>query len=269
MLIAVRRTDCPSFFVNDIDTPSLDNFPYQPLGQARYMYPATRSDSLANFVNYLNSLVPVPLFTTTTATTIINSTSLLPGAPNISTAAIIAAAGAVFPTEATLTSGATTAGVVFTAVTGGTAGNSITITSLAASGSSPLSVSVSGTAITIQLSTGDTANEVIAAVNAYPAAAALVVATPLTTGAGTFVAAASTPLAGGSAAPGASLTTAQALYIQRNFLGFYLVETGQVLMSLYRGSLSRYASGSYSYLGVSGAAVYALTDAGNVQYVIA
>lgn len=266
MLIAVRSSLCPSFFVNDIVTPSQQDFPYNPIGQSRYLFPPTRSDNLGNLVGYLNSLVPTAAFTTASATTLINSTTFLPGAADISVATIKTAGGTTFPVEAFVTLGVPVNSILFTAVTGGTAGNFITVQALAPSGSLPLSVSVSGTAIVIQTATGNTAVEAAAAVNAFPAASALVTAVGNT---GTFVIAiAATNLAGGLAT-GATLTTVQATFVQQHYLGFYLVETGEVLMSLYRGSLSRYNSNSYTYLGVTGAAIQALTDAGNVLYTIA
>lgn len=110
-------------------------------------------------------------------------------------------------TRATLTVGATTSGVVYTADEAGTGGNAISVAHVVPAGANvPLSVAVSGNAITVTLATGATAGtatstaaQVAAAVNAHLGAKVLVDASVLTApGGGVAVAAASAPLAGGT-----------------------------------------------------------------------
>ena len=99
---------------------------------------------------------------------------------------------------------ASNAGIRYTAKVPGTGGNAITITYVNPSTDGTLSVGVSGTAITVNLgyATGaitSTASQVLAAVNAYPAAAALVSAEFVTGGNGEDLVTAlgTTHLAGG------------------------------------------------------------------------
>ncbi len=97
------------------------------------------------------------------------------------------------------------AGILFTAVTPGAAGNSITVELLAPGGTAALAVDVTDTAISVTLHDVDgtlvsTAAQVIAAVNNDGAASALVTATnaPGSTGAGIPDAAAESPLDNGA-----------------------------------------------------------------------
>ncbi len=109
-------------------------------------------------------------------------------------------AGAV---KATKTHGTTTAELVFTAKTAGTGGNSITVAIVNPGGTAALSVSVTGSAITINagVSSGSiisTANDVIAKIYQTAAAAALVDVTTGSTGLGVVAALAAANLTGGS-----------------------------------------------------------------------
>lgn len=100
--------------------------------------------------------------------------------------------------------------ILFTAVTPGTAGNSVTVTLAVSGNETPLGVTVVGSAITVAVKTGgdgapvSTAAEVVKAVNDSEAASALVVAdasiNPDGEGAGVVAAASATNLAGGAAA---------------------------------------------------------------------
>ncbi len=280
MLIVTRRTDCPSIFVQDLVTNTQRDIPYTPPGQSRYFLPATRSDNVANLVAYLNSLSPSTAFTTTSAAALINATALKAAPVDVSPATISAqanlASGGTFPAFATQAAFTGNAGLTVTAVTGGAAGNSITVALVNPSvANAELNVSVSGSAITVNLGNtavagtiSSTLAQVVAAINDTAASAALVLASVASVDAGTTaVAVAATNLAGG-AATGGALSTAQATYVQQNFLSAHLVETGEVLMSLSSGALSRFSSGSYSYLGVTGAALEALEDDGLTPYSI-
>ena len=112
---------------------------------------------------------------------------------------------------ATLTVGAGNAGFTVTADSQGAGGNSIRIARVAAAGANaPTTVAVSGNDITVTLGTGATAgtpnataSQVVGAINANPAAAALVTAALASgsDGTGLVAAGALTPLAGGSGAP--------------------------------------------------------------------
>jgi len=107
------------------------------------------------------------------------------------------------PTAATLTVGSSNAGIKFTAVTPGTSGNSITITYTNPMANNTLSVSVTGTAINVDLGYASsaitsTAANVLAAINASTAAKALVSGALTGTGASVVTAETTTPLATGA-----------------------------------------------------------------------
>ena len=105
-------------------------------------------------------------------------------------------------TAASKTTGSSTTAILWTAVSPGTAGNSITITLTASGNSTPLSVGVVGSAITVNLATDEsgsptsTCANIVAAVAANSTASALVSAS--TTGTGIPSAASSTSLSGGT-----------------------------------------------------------------------
>jgi hypothetical protein len=107
--------------------------------------------------------------------------------------------------QAFLAIGTSTAEVLYTAVQYGASGNAITVAHVTSGNSTPLSVHVSGLAITVNLGTtsggvaNSTAAQVATAVAANAAAAALVTATaPNSGGSGTAIAAAAAPLASGA-----------------------------------------------------------------------
>lgn len=118
------------------------------------------------------------------------------------------------PASAALTVGATNAAYTVTAQDYGTPGNSISLTQVVPAGATVAgpTVSVSGNAITVTTGTAaagvsnSTAAQVVAAINANPAAKLLVTATlPATSnGTGTVAAAALALLTGGAAAPAAN-----------------------------------------------------------------
>lgn len=112
----------------------------------------------------------------------------------------------VAATAASLTVGTGNAGLVFTAQTGGTAGNSITVRFVDPAGNDQaLSVGVVGSAITVNLATGpagaitSTATLIKAAIEASGPAAALVAVTLVGNGSGVVTAHAVANLAGGEA----------------------------------------------------------------------
>lgn len=105
--------------------------------------------------------------------------------------------------KATKTIGTTTSGIVYTANVAGTDGNSISIKLVDPGKAGELGVVVTGSDIVVNLeyvtdAIVSTALEVVEAINADPAASALITATPLTTGEGVAAAATKTSLAGGA-----------------------------------------------------------------------
>src|SRR4051812_29346346 len=115
----------------------------------------------------------------------------------------LAAQASLIP--ATLTVGSGDSGFLLTAVVPGPGGNSIVFAALdPGMGNSPLSVSVSGDFISLLLSTNgtgalsSTAAQVIAALNASPAASSLVVASLLGNGTGIVAPFQRTNLSGGA-----------------------------------------------------------------------
>lgn len=106
---------------------------------------------------------------------------------------------------ATKTIGIGPAGIIYTAKTAGTAGNSITVAYVNGGANQSLSVGVSSSAITVNLATDassvitSTATQVKAAVDAYGAATALVGTALVGTGDGLVSAVTATNLAGGLA----------------------------------------------------------------------
>ena len=106
--------------------------------------------------------------------------------------------------SAQITLGTSNSAVTFDANTPGAGGNAITVAIVVAGANTPLSVTVAGSAITINSATNgsstatSTSAQVAAAVNANTAAAALVTAVAGGTGAGVVAAASATNLAGGS-----------------------------------------------------------------------
>lgn len=126
--------------------------------------------------------------------------------------------------RASTTRGTGNAGVKIEADAVGTGGNSITYAQVVPAGANaPLSVSVVGSAITVNVATGatagtatSTADQVIAAINANPAAAALVTASrgASSDGSGVVAASASAALTGGAA----GTTPAGITYTPRAFV---------------------------------------------------
>lgn len=121
---------------------------------------------------------------------------------------------AVRATLSTNLTGATNNDLTYTAVTGGTAGNSITVAYVDPSANdATLSVSVVGSAITVNLATGgagaitSTAAQIKTAIEASTPASALVTVANKTgnDGSGVVAALSATPLAGGLAAPVAAV----------------------------------------------------------------
>lgn len=121
--------------------------------------------------------------------------------------------------------------ITYNAAQAGTAGNSITITYVVAGANTPLTVTVAGTAITVNLSTtagsasNATATQVAAAILASAAASALVVATITGTAATVQVAAGATALAGGTAEYTPSVAGG-------DYMELTLVETSPLAMPL-------------------------------------
>ena len=105
--------------------------------------------------------------------------------------------------KATVDIGTGDALITYEAVDGGTAGNSITVRHVVSGNDTPLSVSVSSLAVTVNVATGaagaatSTAAEIVAAVNASSTAKVLVRASA--SGTGVVAAASATNLAGGAA----------------------------------------------------------------------
>jgi hypothetical protein len=133
-----------------------------------------------------------------------------------SVAAISATASGGSAVQATLSTNLTGSNndLTYTAVTGGTAGNSITVAYVDPSANDAvLSVGVAGSAITVNLATGvagaitSTAALIAAAITASVPASALVTVANKTSndGTGVVIALSATPLAGGLAAPVAAV----------------------------------------------------------------
>jgi hypothetical protein len=119
--------------------------------------------------------------------------------------------------------------LTYTALIAGTAGNSITITHVVAGANTPLSVSVTGTAITVNLATSagsaatSTATQVAAAIAASAAASALVTVAITGTAATVQAAKSVTNLAGG---------TAEYAAVKGDYLELVVVETTPLMQPL-------------------------------------